>query len=58
MRRAVAQLEVLFMHCHRDEKDNAMWRLQYVKQQPNRDGKMSELQVSPEKVFFREYSHL
>lgn len=50
MRRAVAELEILFMHIHRDEKDNAMWGLQYVKQL-HHDGKISGHQVSPEKVF-------
>lgn len=39
------------MHSHSDEKDNAMWGLQYVKQQPHHDGKMAGHQVSPEKVF-------
>lgn len=36
------------MHSYGKEKDNGMWGLQYVKQQPRHNGKMSGHKVSPE----------
>lgn len=53
VRRTAAELEVLFMHSHSDEKYTAMWGLQYVKQQPHHDGKMADHQISPEKVWLK-----